>query len=41
MRGRDVVAQTPMVAAGELAGSTLPVRVSSATGTSIAIEFTA
>ncbi len=40
-RGRDVVAHMPIVAAGEPAASTLPVRVSSATGTSIAIEFTA
>ncbi len=38
---RDVVAHTPIVAAVELAGSIAPVRVSSETGTSIAMEFTA
>jgi len=41
VRGRDVLAQTPMVAAVEFAASILPVRVSSETGTSVAIEFTA
>jgi len=40
-RGRDVVPQMPTVAAGEVAGSTAPLRVSIATGTSIAIELTA
>src|SRR5262245_29230051 len=39
-RGREVVPQTPIVAATELAASTAPVRVSIATGTSIAIAFT-
>src|SRR5262245_36054852 len=39
-RGRDVVAHTPIVAAGELGGSMAPVRVSIAIGISIAIAFT-
>jgi hypothetical protein len=38
-RARDVVPQNPIVAAGELAGSTAAVRVSRETGTSIAIAF--
>ena len=41
VRGRDVVAQTPIVAAVEVEASTALVRVSIATGNSIAIELTA
>jgi hypothetical protein len=41
VRGREVVAHTPIVAAVELAGSIWPVRVNIAIGTSIAREFTA
>jgi hypothetical protein len=41
VRGREVVAQTPMVAAGEVAGSIEPVLVSIAIGTSMAIALTA
>jgi len=40
-RGREVVAQTPIVAAGEVAGSMRPVRVSISMGTSMAMAFTA
>ena len=40
-RGREVVPHMPSVAAGDVAGSTRPVRVSSATGTSIAMVLTA
>jgi hypothetical protein len=40
-RGRDVVAHTPIVAAVDVGASTAPVRVSSVTGTSMAIELTA
>ena len=40
-RGRDVVPHTPMVAAGEVAGSTLPVRVSRLAGISMASVLTA
>jgi hypothetical protein len=40
-RGRDVVAQTPIVAAVDVGASIAPVLVSIAMGTSIAIAFTA
>ena len=38
--GRDVVPQDPIVAAGSVAGRTVPVRVSMAMGTSIAMVLT-
>jgi hypothetical protein len=41
VRGRDVVAQTPIVAAVEVGASMAPVRVNIWIGTSMAMEFTA